>query len=134
MRSSGGVTASLLSDFSASAAAARRPGASRPPIATKPAALVALMKRRRWGSKASVTARLLTKTRSELCAPGRLVLLLVIAEGLAKPAEHFGGGLEHRSELRLVDFDDVLAEVVDRLLQALLHLLDVMARIAIGWA
>jgi hypothetical protein len=65
-------------------------------------------------------------------APRAFILLLVVPERLDQAAQDFGGRLEHRLELRLIDFLDVLAQMIFDLLQALLHLLGMMARIALG--
>src|SRR5258705_8122942 len=76
--------------------------------------------------------RLSTVRASTPSLPRRLVFLLVIAERLLEPAQHFGGHVEHGLELRLVDLADVGPQVIHHLLQALLHLLRVMARIGCG--
>src|SRR4051812_46208031 len=66
-----------------------------------------------------------------LSAPSRLVLPLVVAEGLDQSLQHLGRGLEHRLQSRLVHLLDVGAEVVHRLTEALLHSTGVMERVAL---
>src|SRR5215813_2987951 len=65
--------------------------------------------------------------------PGALVLLLVVAKCPDEPAQNLRRGLEHRLELGLVDLLDVLAQVRDGLFETALHLLCVVARIAVVW-
>src|SRR5262249_30085681 len=67
-------------------------------------------------------------------APGGLVLLLVVTKGVDKAAQHLRRGLEHGLELGLVDVVDILAQMVDRLLETLLHFLRVMNGIALACA
>src|SRR5262245_38899936 len=69
--------------------------------------------------------------------PRGLVLLLVVAKGLLQAGDHLGRGLEHRLELRLVDFLDVGTKVLPYILQGLLHFTGMMTGIACachGWA
>src|SRR5215475_8033013 len=65
--------------------------------------------------------------------PGAFVLLLVVAKCPDEPAQNLRRGLEHRLELGLVDLLDVLAQVRDGLFETALHLLCVVARIAVVW-
>jgi hypothetical protein len=70
--------------------------------------------------------------RSRPSGPGRLVLAFVVVESLHQTTQHLGRSLEQGLELRIVDLGDVVAQMVDGLLQLAFHLLDVMARIAVG--
>lgn len=85
------------------------------------------------GAEVRLTLRPLLE-KSNSAAPGAFVLLFVIAERLLEAAQHLGGSLEHRLQLRFVYLLDVFPQVIHRLLQALLHLLGVVAWIAICFA
>src|SRR3954451_22075261 len=69
-----------------------------------------------------------------LLTPSALVFLLVVAESFFQAGQHFSGCLKHGFKLGLVHLADVLAQMIDDLLQAGLHFLSVMPRIAVGVA
>src|SRR5688572_24468327 len=58
--------------------------------------------------------------------PGRLVLALVVLEGLGERAQHLGRGLEQCLELRLVDLADILAQLLLKAGKGMPHLLGEM--------
>jgi hypothetical protein len=85
-----------------------------------------------YGAAAAALERL--RDLSRRFARCGFVLLLVVAECLQETTKDFGGSLEPRFELRLIDLCDVFAQMVLDFLQRHFHFLSVMTRVTVGTA
>src|ERR1017187_6068818 len=70
--------------------------------------------------------------RHELSSPRRFAFFLIIVEGFDQAGEHFRRSLEQRLGLRLRDFSNVFAQMLDELTHLSFDFLRVMNRVILG--
>src|SRR5207245_5507322 len=107
------------------------PTAPRRPSPSKPSNMRAPTPTARRSASASRWSS--SRTAPDSSSPSRLVLLLVVAECLFQPSQHFGGGFEHSPQLGFIHLGDILAQVVHRLLQPDLHVARMVTRVFVAF-